>query len=68
MSEKRVSPDERPKNQLLASLPADEFARLAPHLQTVPVSLKQVLHRCGEAIDSVYLPQRRRHLDHHTAV
>jgi CRP-like cAMP-binding protein len=63
MTKKRVSPvrppprtDERPKNRLLAALPADEFRRLLPHLTTVPIVLKQVLHKQGEPIRHVYFP------------
>ena len=40
----RPPPSERPKNHLLAALPAKDFQRLLPHLTTVPVRLKQVLH------------------------
>jgi CRP-like cAMP-binding protein len=66
MSKKRVSPlrppvrppptDGRPKNRLLAALPADVFRRLSPHLKTVPLVLKQVLHKQGETIQHVYFP------------
>lgn len=65
MSKKRVSsvrpppavrplPDARPKNQLLGALPADDFRRLLPHLKTVPMRLRQVLHKNGEPLRSVY--------------
>jgi CRP-like cAMP-binding protein len=46
--------DGRPKNRLLAALPADDFNRLRPHLQTVPVRARQVLHKIGEPLDVVY--------------
>jgi len=64
MTKKRVPPlrpsvrpppaDHRPKNRLLAALPADDFLRLQPHLKTVPIRLKQVLHKNGEALRTVY--------------
>ena len=51
----RPSPG-RPKNQLLAALPAKDFRRLALHLTTVPIHTKQVLHRRGEPLRHVYFP------------
>lgn len=44
----------RPKNRLLAALPAADFQRLSPFLTKVPIRLKQVLHRSGEPIRTVY--------------
>src|SRR5213075_2295237 len=41
-------------NQLLAALPAGDYARLAFRLETVSVTLKQFVHRTGEAIKHVY--------------
>jgi CRP-like cAMP-binding protein len=46
--------DGRPKNRLLAALPADDFRRLLPFLNTVPVHAKQVLHKNGEPLRAVY--------------
>jgi CRP-like cAMP-binding protein len=43
-------------NRLLAALPADDYKRLAPSLDVVPLKLKQMLHRPGVAIDRVYFP------------
>jgi CRP-like cAMP-binding protein len=51
---KRPSIDGRPKNQLLAALPADDFRRLRPHLKTVPVRINQVLYRSGQTLRAVY--------------
>jgi hypothetical protein len=48
--------DGRPNNNLLAALPADDFRRLLPHLKTVPVRTKQVVHKEGELIEQVYFP------------
>ena len=47
-------PDGRPKNRLLAALPADDFDRLRPLLKTVPIRLKQVLHKNAEPLRAVY--------------
>jgi CRP-like cAMP-binding protein len=44
------------RNQLLASLPASEAARLLPTLDVVPLKLKQVVHKPGEPIRHVYFP------------
>jgi CRP-like cAMP-binding protein len=44
----------RPKNQLLAALPPEVFSRIAPHLQTVPTYVKQVLQKQGAPIEFVY--------------
>jgi CRP-like cAMP-binding protein len=42
------------KNRILAALPVDEFAKLAPHLTRVELSLGQCLHRAGDTIEVVY--------------
>jgi CRP-like cAMP-binding protein len=47
---------ERPKNRLLASLPVPEFHRLRPHLITIPIHARQILHVKGEALEAVYFP------------
>jgi CRP-like cAMP-binding protein len=46
--------DARPKNRLLAALPAADFNRLLPHLTTVPLRVRQVLQRNAEPIRTVY--------------
>jgi CRP-like cAMP-binding protein len=43
-------------NRLLDSLPADDKAELAPHLELVRVELKELLFEQGKRIDSVYFP------------
>jgi CRP-like cAMP-binding protein len=45
-------------NLLLAALPNTEYQRLVPHLERVPLSLKQVLHKVGESIEYVYFPDQ----------
>jgi CRP-like cAMP-binding protein len=46
--------DGRPKNHLLAALPAADFNRLRPLLKTVPIRVKQVLYKPGEPFRAVY--------------
>ncbi|MEW6497983.1 MAG: Crp/Fnr family transcriptional regulator [Cyanobacteriota bacterium] len=48
----------QPVNRLLAALPDAEYQRLIPHLERVPLPLKQVLHKAGESIEYVYFPHR----------
>ena len=50
----RPPPSGRPKNHLLAALPPKDFRRLLPYLKTVPIRLKQVLHKPGEPLRAVY--------------
>src|SRR5688572_11290504 len=45
-----------PANHLLAALPADDYARLAPTLRNTALKLKRFLHKPGEPIDQVYFP------------
>jgi CRP-like cAMP-binding protein len=45
-----------PANCLLAALPADDYARIAPTLRNTPLKLKRFLHKPGEPIDYVYFP------------
>jgi CRP-like cAMP-binding protein len=45
-----------PANRLLAVLPADEYARLAPLLGVTDLRLKRFLHKPGQPIDQVYFP------------
>lgn len=43
-------------NKILASLPAADYQRILPSLTTVPLKFKQVLHKHGEQISTVYFP------------
>ena len=45
--------DPRPKNKLLACLPREDFQRLRPHLRTVRIKVKQVLHGVNEPVREV---------------
>ena len=65
MAQKRARPESRrqtpnppavvrPKNRLLAALPIDEFNKLQPHLKTIEIRLKQLLHKNGEPMTTVY--------------
>ena len=42
------------KNRILASLPACEIERLAPHLSPVTLKLSRTLHDPGQVVDTVY--------------
>lgn len=44
------------ENRLLAALPPDDYKRILPNLDLVPLKLKQLLHKPGEPIDYVYFP------------
>jgi CRP-like cAMP-binding protein len=46
----------RPKNRLLAALPAADYRRLAPLLTTVSIHTKQLLHPRGKRHRYVYFP------------
>jgi CRP-like cAMP-binding protein len=52
----RPPPRERPKNQLLAALPAADLRHLRPYLTTIPTRVKQVLYTHGERIRDIYFP------------
>lgn len=43
-------------NQLLSALPLEEYQRLAPHLEDIPLTLGKVLYEPGKSIRSVYFP------------
>jgi CRP-like cAMP-binding protein len=45
-----------PTNHLLAALPPDDYQRLAPALDVIPLKLKEFLHKSGEPIAHVYFP------------
>jgi hypothetical protein len=51
-----ANPDEALENHLLASLSAEEFARLQPKLKTLSLSLGEVIYESGEQMDYVYFP------------
>src|SRR6202162_6165082 len=44
------------QNHLLAALPAAEFARLAPHLELVPMLLGETLYEPGGQLQHAYFP------------
>jgi CRP-like cAMP-binding protein len=44
------------QNYLLAALPADDFKRLEPSFDVVPLKLKELLHKPGSAVEHVYFP------------
>ena len=52
-----LPPDGAIRNRLLTSLPADDFARLKPHLELVRLQQRQPLFGEGDRIEYVYFPQ-----------
>jgi CRP-like cAMP-binding protein len=44
------------RNHLLAALPAEEFERLEPHLELVPMLLGEMLYEPGGRLQHVYFP------------
>ena len=50
------NPHSPTQNQLLASLPGAEFARLAPHLELVTMPLGEALYESGGQLQHVYFP------------
>src|SRR6202040_2766955 len=55
---KTTPPAAPPGNQLLARLPPEEYQRLLPRLQVVPLTLKHVLYEAQSPIDYAYFPNR----------
>ena len=53
-----TSPPKYSLNNLLASLPADEYQRVSSELTWRPLKVRQVLHKHGEPISEVYFPGR----------
>src|ERR1700686_4979927 len=45
-------------NRLLARLPPEDYQRLLPRLQVVPLVLKHVLYEARSSIDCAYFPNR----------
>jgi CRP-like cAMP-binding protein len=52
-----AAPPNGTRNRLLASLPAEEYARLAPRLERVTADLRQVLFDVDQPIAHVYFPE-----------
>ena len=44
------------QNHLLAALPAEDYARLLPELELVPMPLGKVLYESGSELHHVYFP------------
>jgi CRP-like cAMP-binding protein len=45
-----------PLNRLLAALPKDEYRRLLPNLELVPLIFGEVIYKAGDVIRHVYFP------------
>ena len=43
-------------NRLLAALPPDDYARIAPLFEHVALKLKQIIHRAGDPVSHIYFP------------
>lgn len=43
-------------NHLIAALPAGDYARIAPHLEPVTLTLGQVLYESGDRMTHIYFP------------
>jgi CRP-like cAMP-binding protein len=46
----------KPRNKLLAALPAEEYQRIQPLLTISPLEHRQVLQKAGEPLNAVYFP------------
>jgi len=51
-----ATPPSPTQNHLLAALPATEFERLSPHLESIPMPLGEVLYESGAQLRHVYFP------------
>ncbi|MBD3812035.1 MAG: Crp/Fnr family transcriptional regulator [Betaproteobacteria bacterium] len=51
-----ATPPSPMQNHLLAALPAAEFERLSPHLESIPMPLGEVLYESGALLRHVYFP------------
>ena len=49
-------PSRRSANRLLAALPEADYRRISSALVTVPLKFRQMLHKAGDKIDTVYFP------------
>jgi CRP-like cAMP-binding protein len=48
--------DDALMNHLLTALPADEFARIKPHLEPISLPLGKVLYESGDKMTHIYFP------------
>lgn len=44
------------QNKLLSALPTQEYERLLPYMETVPLNFKQIIYAPNQSIDYVYFP------------
>src|SRR3984885_5691206 len=54
----KIKPASQTGNQLLARLPQEEYKRLLPRLQVIPLAMKHVLYEARAHIDYAYFPNR----------
>ena len=55
-SRRRAPSDPRPKNRILAALPAEDFKRILPDLTTMPLTRRNVFQKRGEPMRYVFFP------------
>jgi CRP-like cAMP-binding protein len=51
-------PRPQSQNHILASLPPEDYQRLAPHLEQIELPHGQIIQEAGSQIEHVYFPQR----------
>ena len=51
-----LPPDDPHQNYLLAALPSDDYNRLLPNLEPIPIALGDVLYESGVQMRSVFFP------------
>src|SRR3979411_1930290 len=59
MAKRRASIDTGPplrENRLLAALPREDYRRLMPLLDTLPLELKRTIYKPGDSVSQVYFP------------
>jgi CRP-like cAMP-binding protein len=52
-----TTPSRQTRNHILASLPQEEYERLAPHMEPVELSHGQIIQQAGGRITHVYFPE-----------
>jgi len=50
------TPRPQSENHILAALPAEDYERLSPHLESVELHHSQILYKAGGSMDYVYFP------------
>jgi hypothetical protein len=53
-----ATPRPQVKNRILASLPPEDYERLAPHLELIELPHGKIIQAAGERMTHVYFPER----------